>query len=79
MSRPTTAQPGRHPVTRPAHMPPAVHLSTADEYFARYTRIAKRAQATHALEDGIAAGKAWRDFLGAFIPSDDDDDTEGAE
>jgi hypothetical protein len=60
-------------------MPPAVHLSTADEFFARYVRLSKRAQATHCLSDGVAAGKAWRDFLAAFIPPDDDDDTEGAE
>lgn len=77
MSRAATAQPGRHPVTRPAHMPPAVHLSTADEFFARYTRIAKRAQATYSLADGIAAGRAWRDFLDAFT-FECDDEAEGA-
>ncbi|MEP9349183.1 hypothetical protein [Xanthobacter sp. KR7-225] len=63
-------------MSRPAHLPPAVHLTTVDEFFARYTRIAKRAQATHSLADGIAAGRAWRDFLDAFT-SEGDDEAEG--
>jgi hypothetical protein len=79
VSRAAATHPGRRPVQRPAHLPPAIHLTTADEHFARYVRLSKRAQATHCVSDGIAAGKAWRDFLGAFIPSDDDDDTGGAE
>lgn len=33
-----------------------------------YVECARRAQATRRLDDGIAAGKAWAQFIDLFVP-----------
>jgi hypothetical protein len=51
---------------RQAHQKCRPAPSRADERFAAYAAASRRAQSTLSLGDGIAAGRAWRDFLAAF-------------
>lgn len=40
-----------------------------------YTDAVARAEKTHCIEDGIAAGKAWKKWLSLFMSSDQRDFT----
>jgi hypothetical protein len=40
------------------------------ERWAVYLSAKDRADASRRLEDGIAAGRAWREFLNAFTPAE---------
>lgn len=40
-----------------------------DDLWNRWLLARRRAMDTNRLEDGIEAGHAWRDFLGAFVAS----------
>lgn len=46
---------------------PKTQARNAEEAWSAYVRLAKTAQATMRLEDGIAAGKAWSRFLEFFL------------
>lgn len=41
-----------------------------DRRWALYVSAHKRAQETQSIEDGIAAGRAWREWLNLFMSSD---------
>lgn len=47
-------------------MPRAGHDQDIDRLFGAYCDAMRRAQASPRIEDGIAAGHAWRAFMDAF-------------
>jgi hypothetical protein len=49
---------------------PVPVIDDAPALFEEYCAAARHAQQSHDLGDGIAAGKAWRRFLDAFLTED---------
>lgn len=43
-----------------------------------YIEAQRRAQISHSVEDGIAAGKAWREWLNLFMTSEQRNFVEGS-
>lgn len=41
-------------------------MSELERLWAAYVQASRRAQETHVIDDGIAAGRAWRAWLEAF-------------
>jgi hypothetical protein len=46
--------------------PPAVNI---DQLWSHFLEARDRAERSRRLEDGVAAGHAWRNFLSAFVGS----------
>jgi hypothetical protein len=44
------------------------HAAEAERLWQAYCDAARQAQTTRALADGIAANRAWRAFLNAYLP-----------